>query len=134
MRRAVTTLALALCLVGCGWLPPPGEPFELATSWEPGSAEAPGACCPGWWVAGLLVVDPTHGTDIKVESGDYFATKGTTMPVLWWPTFTGRRFGNEVSVLDPHGNVVAKTGQRYRITGSFEKVGFVACGDMVTPQ
>jgi hypothetical protein len=85
-------------------------------------------------VAGQLVFDPEYGTAIEVESGDYLATKGATMPVMWWPTFTGRRLGNEVSVLDPDGNVVAMTGRRYRITGSFEEVGFVACGDEVSPE
>jgi hypothetical protein len=132
MRGAIAALALALCLAGCGWFPPSGEPFELATSWEPGSAEHPGACRPGWWTAGRLVVDPKGGTAIEVEGGDK-AKKGDTMAVLWWPTFTGRRVGNEVLVLDPEGHVVATTGQRYRIMGSFEMIGFVACGDEVTP-
>jgi hypothetical protein len=134
MRRVLSTLALALCLLGCGAAALLGEPFQLVTSWEPGSAESPGACRPGWWVAGLLVFDPEYGTALKVEEGDYLATKGSTMPVLWWPTFTGRRLGDEVTVLGPDGNVVAMTGRRYRIQGSFEEVGFIACGDEVTPK
>lgn len=127
MRRAITIFALALCLVGCGGKPA-GEPFRLVTSWEPGTAGGAG-CRPGWWAAGQLVFDPTYGTALKVESGD--RPKGATIPVLWWPTFSGRRLGNEVSVLDPDGNVVVTTGRRYRIDGSFEEIGFVACGDEV---
>jgi hypothetical protein len=133
MRRVTTTLALALCLLGCGLAGQAGEPFALVTSWEPGSAESP-ACRATWWAAGELVLDPKHGTALKVESGDYLATKGATMPVLWWPSFTGRRLGNEVTVLDPDGNVVATTGRTYRINGSFEQVGFIACGDEVFPE
>src|SRR5215207_6855100 len=133
MRRAITTVALALSLVGCGSNgPPEGEPFELVTSWEPGTADFH-ACRPGWWAAGRLVVDPKRGTALQVEDGDYFVKKGDMIRVLWWPTYTGRRIGNEVMVLDPHGRVVATTGQRYRIQGSFERVGFVACGSQVTP-
>ena len=82
-------------------------------------------------MAGRLVVNPTGGTAIIVESGDYFAKNGTTIPVQCWPTFTGRRVGNEVSVLDLDGSAVATTGRRYRIEWSFEPVGFVACGDDV---
>jgi hypothetical protein len=59
---------------------------------------------------------------------------GDIIQVLWWPTFTGRRFGNEVAVLDGDGKLVARTGRRYRIAGSHEPIGFVACGDDVTPQ
>jgi len=131
MRRGIATLALGLCLAGCDSLPPPIEPFDLVTSWEPGSAEAPG-CRPGWWAAGRLIVDPNRGTAMIVESGDYRGPKGVPMPVLWWPTFTGRRLENEVVVLDPNGNVVVRTGRRYRIEGSFEPVGFVACGFTMT--
>jgi hypothetical protein len=138
MRRAIAILALALLMVGCDSSLPGGEPFDLVTSWEPGSAEAPGACRPGWSVAGELVVDPQGGTAIKVEGGDYLISKGgqkgDIIRVLWWPTFTGRRFGNEVSVVGPDGKVVARTGRSYRITGSYEPIGFVACGDQVTSQ
>jgi hypothetical protein len=134
MRRAIATLALAISLAGCGLVPTQGEPFELVTSWEPGSAESPGSCRPGWGTVGLLVIDPERGTAIKVDGGDFLDTNmGTTMPVLWWPTFTARRLGDVVSVIDPDGNVVATTGRRYRIAGSFEPVGFVACGADVLP-
>lgn len=135
-QLATIVVALALCLVGCGEpASPSGEPFELVTSWEPGRAPVNGgvsACRPGWWTAGRLVVDPKRGTAIEVEGGDVYK-KGATKPVLWWPIFTGRRVGNEVFVLGPDGNVVAVTGRRYRIGGSFEPVGFVACGAGVTP-
>ena len=84
---------------------------------------------------GSLVVDPRGGTAIIVEGGD-FAKVGDTMPVQWWPKYTGRRVGNEVEVLDPDGNVVATTGRRYRIEAAFpmqEDAALVACGHDVTP-
>jgi hypothetical protein len=129
MRRAIATLALALSLIGCGSPPSPIEPFEpvrLTTSWEPGAAGSP-SCRPGWWAAGRLVVDPTHGTAMMVESGDYHGPKDVPMPVLWWPTVSARRIGNDIAVISPDGKVMAMTGRRYRIEGSFERVGFVAC-------
>jgi hypothetical protein len=129
----MATLVLGPCLLACDAAAPLGEPFELVTSWEPGSAESP-ACRPGWHLNGQLVFDPEYGTAIKVEGGDYLATRGATMPVMWWPSFIGRRLGNMVSVLDPDGNVVATTGRRYWISGSFEEVGFIACGGDVFPE
>jgi hypothetical protein len=147
MRRATTTLALALSVLGCGPAPAASEPFDLLTSWEPGSA--PGnpcpaqpvapcgggpACRPGWHVDGELVVDPNGGTAVKVESDSDRGTVGTMMAVMWWPTFSGLRVGDRVEVLDPEGKVVAITGLRYRIMGSFEQIGFVACGDEVIPK
>jgi hypothetical protein len=80
------------------------------------------------------VFDSKYGTAMMVESGDYLAPRGTPMPVLWWPIFIGRRNGNVVEVLDSTGRVIAMTGSTYRIEGSFEPIGFVACGDMVTPE
>ncbi len=130
MRRTIASLVLAAGVVGCDAAAPLGEPFALRTSWEPGSAAYPGACRPGWWAEGLLVVDPNGGTAMNVDGGDRPA--GSTISVLWWPTFTGRRVGSEVAVLGPDGKVVATTGRRYRIEGSFEPIGFVACGDEVT--
>ena len=131
--RAITILGLALSLVGCSSLPW-DDSFELAHSKEP-AAGRDGMCSLGWWTAGRLVVDPSGGTAIIVEGGD-FATVGDTMPVAWWPKYSGRRVGNEVEVLDLHGNVVATTGRRYRILAAFpmqEDAAFIVCGDDVTP-
>ena len=131
MRRAITILGLALCLVSCASLPS-ADSFELAHSKEP-AAGRDGMCSLGWWTAGKLVVDPKGGTAIIVEGGD-FGEVGDTLPVEWWPKYTGRHVGNEVSVVDPGGNVVATTGQRYRIESAFPMdAGFVVCGGDVTP-
>ena len=110
----------------------PDGPFELAHSQEPADGRD-GACSLGWWMAGLLVVDPNGGRLILVEGGDY-GTIGDTAQVWWWPKFTGRSVGNEVQVLND-GNVVATTGQRYHIALAYPPGGppFVVCGDDVTP-
>jgi hypothetical protein len=131
MRRALTVVALAMCLVGCGevaplpWTP---EAFELTHSKEPADGRS-GPCSLGWWTGGRLVADGERGTSILVEGGD-FANVGAKLQVQWWPKYTGRRAGSEVEVLDPDGNVVATTGRRYRILAAFPMdAGFVACGD-----
>ena len=101
MWRARGTVALTLCLMGCGAIPR-GEPVELLT----GARDQ----CFLSWTDGRLVVDAEYGT--ALADGDRAGT-----PVMWWPGFTGRRVGSEVEVLDPEGNVVAITGKRYRIHG-----------------
>ena len=131
VRRAFTILGLALGLVGCISLPS-ADSFELAHSKKPADGRL-GECSLGWWTAGKLVVGPSGGTAINVEGGD-FAEVGDTMPVEWWPKYSGRRVGKEVEVLDPDGNVVATTGRRYRIESAFPMdAGFVVCGHDVTP-
>lgn len=67
--------------------------------------------CPDSALAQLLI-DPQYGTALA-EYG------GSKTPVMWRPGFTGRRVGSEVVVLDPTGNVVATTGQSYRIAGNY---------------
>ena len=111
----------------------PDGPFELAHSQEPADGRN-GACSLGWWMAGRLIVDPNGGTAIVVEGGDY-GTVGDTSQVWWWPKFTGHSVGNEVSVLDPDGKVVATTGKRYRISLAYPPGGppYVVCGDDVSP-
>jgi hypothetical protein len=139
MRRITTTLALALCLLGCGSVPPPsppsGEPVELAT-YDHG--------CDDQAAEGLLLPHRRHGTDISVVADDW--PSGTDMrgvvPVQWPKGFTGVRLsGGDVAVLDAAGNVVATTGRNYRLKGmwmigaiGFEPdapkhvAGFRACG------
>jgi hypothetical protein len=135
MRRLAGVVALAMCLGGCGAVPPfPPGAFELAHSQKPTDGRN-GECSLGWWTAGRLVVDGSRGTSIVVERGDV-ASPGAEVQVLWWPRYTARRVGNEAEVLDPDGNVVATTGRRYRIELAFpmqEDGGFVVCASQVTP-
>lgn len=133
MRRTVTNLALALCLVGCGAAPvSTSDAFELPHGQGPANGRN-GVCSLGWWTSGRLVVDGNGGTSIIVEGGD-FGTVGAPFQVLWWPGFTGRRVGSEVEILDPDGKVIATTGRRYRIRAAFPfRPAFVVCGDEVTP-
>jgi hypothetical protein len=102
MRRATTTLALALCLLGCG------EPIELMTGVDH-SCWAGG----GPTVQGPLLSDPEYGTAIKQELSRGRPSDRSIVPVMWPTGFTGRHVGLEVEVLDPAGNVVAVTGRRY---------------------
>ena len=98
MRRLITTLALGLCLLGCGSAAPRGEPVQLLTGVS--------GCYAGGeqGAAGLLLVDPVHGTSFNGK------------PVMWPMGFTGLGVGAEVEVLNSAGKVVATTGRRYFIS------------------
>jgi hypothetical protein len=129
MRRLTTTLALGLCLLGCG----SGAPVQLLTG--------PLMCYAGGeqGSAGSLVADPEYGTRFNGK------------PVMWPEGFTGVRTGGKVEVLGPAGNTVATTGRRYYISFAYvpheliEKTGaypaaancgypwdFVDCGSPAT--
>ena len=112
---AAVLAALALCLVGCGILP---EPVQLPDSVQliTGPRDVVYGCYPEPQV-GRLVVDPTYGTAmVGPASGN--------LPVGWPADFTGRRNGSEVEVLDPQGDVVARTGQSYQfLAGSLYPPG-----------
>jgi len=117
-QLAAILVALALCLVGCGWLPPHGDPVQLIT----GPPHHTG--CFAADVSGLLVVDPTYGTAIVANNHPSMVwLSDVPVTVAWRPGFTARRSGSEVEVLDPQGNVVATTGRSYQFLG-----GFVAAG------
>lgn len=97
MRRLITTLALALCLLGCS---PAGERIELLTGVDACYA---GAQSPAY--AGVLVPDPEYGTRIDGKG-----------PVMWPSGYTASPLaGGQVAVLDGSGNVVATTGREYAI-------------------
>lgn len=123
MRRGITALALALCLLGCGSPVLPWDRVELLT--DNGNPPAPG--CFTAAAGGPLIVDRTYGTAIIVgEVGS-----NPPVPVMWPLGFSGRRVGSEVEVLDPDGMVVATTGRPYNLRGGFAHEDprvFWACG------
>jgi hypothetical protein len=101
--RVVTSLALALGLLGCALRPPPGEPVPLLTVETQTSF---GSCVLDLFYVADVIADPTTGTPTDAATGESFA----------WPKgFTARRARSEVAVFDPAGNVVLMTGQRYRM-------------------
>jgi hypothetical protein len=104
VRRITASLALALCLLGCGSVVLPWDRVELLTS------DGPNLCYTSE-TGGPLIVDRTNGT--AIDSGDPTAP----VPVMWPRGFSGRWAGSEVEVLDPDGTVVATTGRSYRIGG-----------------
>jgi len=98
MRRIAATLALSLCLLGCGLTK--GERVPLITS----ESDAGGGC---WLLHEVVdvVADPTSGTP-TIKGG----------ASLKWPKgYTARRSGTEVEVLDAAGSVVLTTGGRYEL-------------------
>jgi hypothetical protein len=95
-HRVTATLALALCLVGCGR----GEQVPLITV---DAVVADGSCVLLYQVVDVIA-DPTSGTPV---------VKGGGEPLRWPGGYTARRAGFEVEVLDPAGTVVMTTGGRY---------------------
>ena len=117
-QLATIVLALALCLVGCGWLPPLSDPVQLIT----GPPHHNG--CFAADVSGLLVVDPTYGTAIAGNHHPSMVNLGDEpVTVAWRPGFTARRSGSEVEVVNPQGFVVATTGRSYRFLGGYVSAG-----------
>jgi hypothetical protein len=111
MRRIATTLALALCLLGCGSEVLPWDRVDLLTN----TGNPPSPYCYTAAFGGPLIVDRTYGTAITDPEGSI-----GPVPVMWPVGFTGRRVGSEVEVLDLDGMVVATTGRTYEIRGGFE--------------
>ena len=124
MLRVVTSVALALSLLGCGTAR--GERVPLTITQLPVSACHPLA------TPLYLVADPQYGTATKFNRGDTLAQP------LYWPTgYTGWRVGSEVEVRDPSDNVVAVTGRRYDIyvivDAGMEPPGRIAMAGCIRP-
>lgn len=117
MRRIVTSLALALSLLGCDARVLPWDQVRLRTSDTDTTV--------GCFLAGRegeLIVDPELGLAWRAGPDDI-------RPVIWPRGFTGRRVGTNVEVLDRDGEVVATTGWKGEITYSKLEAGLVyACG------
>jgi hypothetical protein len=117
MRRIMTSLALALSLLGCDATVLPGAQVALRTT----DTDTPPLC----FLAGAegeLIVDPELGIAWRVGPDDI-------RPVIWPRGFTGRRVGTEVEVMDRDGKGVATTGWKGEITFSKMEPGLVyACG------
>lgn len=117
MRRIMTSLALALSLLGCDATVLPWDHVALRTS----DSDTPPLCFLAG-VEGELIVDPELGIAWRVGPDDI-------RPVIWPRGFTGRRVGAEVEVMDRDGEVVATTGWKGEITYSKMEPGLVyACG------
>lgn len=99
MRRGASTLALALCLLGCGSPTPRGEQVPLIT------VEGQTCCFLSFSVVDIKA-DATYGTVVK----------GTDEPLRWPAGYSAWRAGSEVEVRDPDGKVVLTTGGRYWIS------------------
>ena len=100
MRLTATTLALALCLLGCGSAALPPDRVQLMVDQQRRSG------CYLTYSRVNLVADPTFGTAVG-------SVNGSRAPVFWPPDYTGHRVGSEVEVRDPTGKVVATTGRAY---------------------
>jgi hypothetical protein len=136
MRRVTSTLALALCLLGCT-----GEPAKLVAGLSQSCSIRAG---PPVDIQGVLVPDPEYGTAIKVDPNAWGwapSMLGSTLPVVWPTGYTARRHpGGEVEVLDAAGEHVATTGRHVLLwlhsTATFGSAvvgAFPACGGKEYP-
>jgi hypothetical protein len=104
-----TTLALALCLVGCA-----GEPRLLR-----GEMTTCGWIGPWPWVSGVLLSGPVNGTAIKVDgtgSGYLLPPIGSIVPVAWTADVSARwLIEGEVEIRNSVGTVAVRTGTRVSI-------------------
>lgn len=109
VMRRIAKMGLALLVAGCSAAPVAtrGEQVPLLpTDREPG--------CVGVYEVMDIVADPNVGT---------VSRQG--WPLKWPRGYTGWRFGAEVQVLDPDGEVVLTTGQRYELyLNASEENGF----------
>lgn len=103
MRR-IAAVGLALLLVGCGGAPEAGRGEQVPLLTE----ERPGYDTYATFVNTVIdvVADPATGTPVIEFNG---------LPMRWPKGYTAWRVGPETEVLDPAGNRVLVTGQRYRL-------------------
>lgn len=118
LHVAISTFMFALALAACV----PGGPVALTIN------SSPGGCFLSFTV-GTLVVDPAAGVAIAQEGVDK-----STIAVAWPKGFTGRKSGDQVEVLNSKGDVVAKTGERYKLLGGVDVNGhWEACASGILP-
>jgi hypothetical protein len=104
MLRVITTLALALCLPGCG--SSGGVPQETSGGVPLITTDDnPNVCTLTYFVRDVIA-DPTFGT----------VDKGSGEPLKWPAGFTGRWVGTEVEVVHPFRGVLLTTPGRYRLS------------------
>ena len=149
MKRLLLVLASLVASCNTAGFPsetaPPGEPVALVNQWT-------GTCGGGTWVEGSLYAGQETGWTYLHLSTPWPAsaapdpgmvdTKGAGIAVFWPNGFTARKIaGGEVAVVNPAGDLVAMTGESYKLrvelpissaAGSPDSVrveGFQACGD-----
>ena len=100
MRRVLSTLVLAIVAIGvAAWLPR-GEQVPLKTRAMDGQT-----CCLLSFSVVDVIADSSSGAPIDKATGGEFT----------WPAgYTAWRAGTETEVRDGWGNVVLRTGGRYR--------------------
>jgi hypothetical protein len=108
----IATVGSALLLAGCSVPAARGAQVPLLT------AEAPGYTSFVNIVIDV-VADPETGTPIIEANG---------VPMRWPTGHTAWRVGSETEVLDPDGNRVLVTGQRYRFYPGYSPAPYLVIG------
>jgi hypothetical protein len=100
MRRITTTLALALCLLGCDAFASASGPIAVRTT----DSDAVDPNCYLAGTAAELILDPSAGLAWRFGPDDI-------RPVIWPRGYTARRVGSEIQVLNRDGFVIARSGR-----------------------
>ena len=116
MRRSATGLALAVSLLGCNGAattpaPTRGAQVAILTD-EAGFTSFVNIVID-------VVADPETGTPVLESRG---------LPMRWPNGFTAWRVGSETEVLDPDGNRVIVTGNRYRFYPGYSPAPYLVIG------
>jgi hypothetical protein len=117
MRKLTTSLALALCLSGCGST----RPDTFVQDLNDAKNCQPEKFLVGWFTEDLALQTDEEGTRELIWPSSY--------SLRWLPAWLGGHF----EVLDETGTVVATTGRRYKVGGT-EFLGngrFWACADVI---
>jgi hypothetical protein len=142
VRRITTTIALALCLLGCSSAVPSGEPIENLPGYgsDMNCQHESGVWIDAWLRADVAVHDPLLNTSrrtatalefLPLDTGLWPQPAGLGYPVQFvqaaWPSeYTGVRLARgEVAVLDRADDLVATTGSKYRLKGVWVMAGAV---------
>ena len=126
-RWAIASLAAGILLIGLllgiasglvgSMAPEQGDGMDLATS-----ELAPGMACDGALLEGDLVKHPAWVVALDLAEPR----------LIFWPKgYSGRARGDEIEILNPEGEVVARTGERITAGGGGGTIdgvgGFVMC-------
>jgi hypothetical protein len=120
VRSGLGALVLAVGIVACS-----GSSVTLKTI-APNDAEEG---CYSSGISGELVTDPTAGAAIIDPTGHRYL-------VTWPGSWTGRRSGSEVEIINRLGKVAYMTGTQVNLSGGFSFVdeSFIVCGlEPITP-
>jgi len=131
MRRLLSSVLLALCLVGCSPTAPSGERIRAlgpGEQWLPIAEWGPIQACGG---VGYPEDVRLHGSPDDLRIAWMTWSDGSRREIGWDPG-TSARFSPSLEVIGPDGAVVAREGSM--VTGGCPTTGDIQYVDFTTPR